>query len=722
MFSKKQNSATSLVDKLVKQASEAIRLGESDGALCLLERVFRISPKRFDALLMLGILEMNRRQPDAALRYLDLALELNRNNHALHFNRGNVLNECGRHEEAIASYDRAIELNPAYVMAYCNRGNVEQALGFYERALVSYGLALQLDSAIPELHLNRGAVLRKLGRLEESLFCYEQALQLNPGLAPAYNNIGFVLNESARHAEALDYFDKALQLSPNYAEAYSNKGSAYHALNQLEEALGCYDRAIAINPRFARALSNKGNIMREIGCFEQALDCHAQAIALEPNFAEAHCNQGVTLQEMKRYEEALQSYDRAVALSPGLAIAHNNRGYILREQGRLGEAMDSYDRAIAIKPDYAEAFGNRGALFKDLGEIDQSIRDFDHAITLNADLPEVYWNKSLALLSSEQFEFGWDLYEWRFKKKIKLSKKSNWVDYPIQLPQWDGQPLQPAEALLVLPEQGIGDQIFYAGMFPAMQERGENLHVAVDRRLLALFKRSFPKINFVSSELDDVTRLVQDRPEIRYKIYCASLGKFLRKSPESFRDVELGYLRPNTSQVAALQTRLREHSKKICGLSWSSKNADFGSHKSLSLANLESILKLPGYSFVNLQYGDVSAEIEEIMGRTGCAVATMRDIDNFNDIDGLASLICACDVVVTVSNTTAHLAAALGRPVRILLPAAAGLLYYWHLRRHDSPWYPSAKLYRQSRMASWEEPVAQLHADLVLMPDPVNRL
>jgi ADP-heptose:LPS heptosyltransferase len=205
-----------------------------------------------------------------------------------------------------------------------------------------------------------------------------------------------------------------------------------------------------------------------------------------------------------------------------------------------------------------------------------------------------------------------------------------------------------------------------------------------------------PALNFISPE-----QIEQKRFDAQ--IYFGSLGKLYRSNTESLAKIQSPYLLADTDRTAKLRANLKNSEKLVCGISWSSKNADHGEGKSLSLEALNPVLQLSGFDFVNLQYGDTSEERNAFVQQHGVNIHHVDEIDNHNDLDGLAALIGACDIVVTVSNTTAHLAAALGKPVIVMLPNNDALFWYWHRDSHTTPWYPSARLFRRSDTGRWED-------------------
>ena len=281
-------------------------------------------PDHFDALHMLGVIEAQRKNPQAALELIDRALELKPDSAEALSNRGVALGELKRHEEALASYDRALLLKPDYA----------EALN------------------------NRGMALRDLKRHEEALACYDRALQFKPDYAEALNNRGVVLGELKRHEEALASYDRALQLKPDYAAALNNRGAALGDLKRYEEALASYDRALQLRPRYVDALNNRGFALTRLRRYEEALAGYELALQLKPDYTEALNNRGNALAGMKRTEDALASYDRALQLRPDYAEAYGNRGNALLAMKRHEDAAKSFARLLALMPDTDYALGN----------------------------------------------------------------------------------------------------------------------------------------------------------------------------------------------------------------------------------------------------------------------------------------------------------------------------------------------------------------------------
>ena len=226
----------------------------------------------------------------------------------------------------------------------------------------------------------------------------------------------------------------------------------------------------------------------------------------------------------------------------------------------------------------------------------------------------------------------------------------------------------------------------------------DELVVQVEPRLVPLFARSFRDARVVPYVPD---KLYGGRIDAQSAL--VALGPHLRRSKEAFPRRDRGHLVADATRAQVLRQRLASDGRKIIGLSWTSRNKTIGSFKSARLCDLVSVLRLRGCRFLDLQYGDTQADREEVEREFGIQVERLSDIDTTNDIDGLAALMTACDAVVSVSNTNAHLAGALGRPTWVMVPLGHAKIWYWFRDEPDSPWYPKVRVRRQGLGQTWGE-------------------
>jgi tetratricopeptide (TPR) repeat protein len=382
--------------------------------------------------------------------------------------------------------------------------------------------------------------------------------------------------------------------------------------------------------------------------------------------------------------------------------AYNNMGSVLQDLGELDEAVLSLKTAISLRPDFSLAHTNLGSVYRDMRQLEKSAVSYNKAISLNPSLAEAHNSLGFVYLQLMDFKKGFDHYEWRWKSE----KQAKFIGGELctSKPRWEGQS---HGRVLIWPEQGLGDEIMFSSIIEDVYKNSSDLLVQADERLLPLFKRSFPTdVRFFSKE-EQILESDYD-----YQIPMGSLGMYFRSDLKSFATSAKGYLKADRELSKKLRSSLCiEDDEMLIGISWKSHSSVRGSNrKSLPLSQLMIALNAPKRRFINLQYGDVSSEIQQLSSDFGIEVLQVSEIDNKGDIEGLASLICACDKVVSTSNVTVHLAGSLGIETKVLLPFSWD--WRWGSDQTDSYWYKSLKLYRQSEIGDWKEPLHKLRTDM----------
>ena len=506
--------------------------------------------------------------------------------------------------------------------------------------------------------------LHRQGKLSNAAKLYEEVIFYNQKHFGALHLLGVICGQNRQFERAVELISKAIKIDPRNAEAYYNRGIVLKELKRYESALLSYGKAISLKQNYFEAYYNRGIVQLELSRFGDALADNDKAIVLKRDFAEAYHNRGMALKELGRFDEALASFDRSIELKPEYAEAYSNRGYLLSEFMRLEDALASYEKAIALKPDYAEPF----------------------------------FGKSRCLLLRGQYSEGWELYEWRWRME-KTSSKQLLTDRPAFN-------LEDRKRVLVWAEQGVGDEVMFGSMISEFRHLCAQLIVQLDERLIPLVSRSISNDVVFLPTKSPVPQDFYDQ-----HISIGSISRYLRNNEESFATARSGYLIPDRERTNEIRTFLtNSRVRRICGISWRSKNKNSGDSRSIKLNDFLQFVFMKDFSFVNLQYGETDAEIEQARTELGIEVISYDKVDKFNDLDGLACLIQSCDVVVSIDNSTVHLAGALGKDVRILLPRTPD--WRWQLDRDDSPWYSSATLYRQSDDGDWASAFAKIRADL----------
>ncbi|MBL8331996.1 MAG: tetratricopeptide repeat protein [Rubrivivax sp.] len=436
-----------------------------------------------------------------------------------------------------------------------------------------------------------------------------------------------------------------------------------------------------------------------LGQADGALEDLAAAVALEPSNPSAHLYRGLLLKERGRPGEALASLDRVLALVPGQPVALLNKGAVLQSLARLDEARRCYEGVLKAEPANALPHAYLGLLDAHAGDTAAARRRYERALSLDPQCAVAHDLLSRLALASGDFATGWAHYEWRF-----AHRPDAWARALQGQPAWAGQ----ADArLLVVGEQGVGDQILHATLLAELAQRVRIERVLLPAKLLPLMQRAHPQLAF--GDLADPSPPTGWSHVLR----LGSLGRWLRPDPAAFADQPVATLQDDPARTQALRQRPELRGPRVVGLSWRSAQPEVGREKSMGLLEMVQALQpLPGVSFVNLQYGAVADEIEQVRRELGVTVHAVPGVDPFDDLDSLASLMRCCHAVVSTSSSTAHLAGALGADTWLLVPAGYGRLWYWHEHGGRCLWYPSVRVLAQSRQGQWDEPLASARAAL----------
>ena len=404
---------------------------------------------------------------------------------------------------------------------------------------------------------------------------------------------------------------------------------------------------------------------------------------------------GIIYRKKERYKEAAFWTKKALKRNSRFWAAHNNFARILHDSGQLENSIEKYRWILKENPNYHEGRVNLAVTLKSLGKYEESLEEYKKlVVSSKSDIS--HFHLGLTLLSLGRYKEGWSNYEYRWK----VSPLDNAV-WPIRDKDiWNGEK---AKDVILWREQGIGDDILFLGLILEAQDRSKKLSVYVDPRLVSLCKRSMKEIDFFAYET-----VIEQKAD--FHLPMGSLPRLFRQTEDDFKKTKRSYLKADPERVKAITSELGLEGKKVIGISWKSIKSLNTLKKSLTLLEFGAIFEGLDVTLVNLQYGDVNKEINEFEEETGIKIVQCGSVDNREDLDGLAALIEACDLVVSTSNVTIHLAGALGKDTWVLLPFVTN--FWWLLNRDDSVWYPSIKIYRQKKFQDWTSIPGSLRNDL----------
>lgn len=671
------------------------------GRLPEAERVLRelvaAAPALVEALQLLGAALSAQGRAQEGLEWFDRARALRAPGPTLLHNRAQALFALGRFAEALAEIQGATNLDPAAAAAWGLTANILAALGDREGAERAYRKALALKPDNAETHYNLALLLQGGGRLDEAVACYRKSLALRPAFAAAHNNLANVLKVQGRGEEALAHYGQAVRLDPQLADALSNLGTALREAGRAEEAIGLLERAAQLKPQSEAVHNNLGIAYFERSRFAEAEACYRKALALRPSFHEAKNNLGNALSALGSADAAIACYREVIAQAPDYPDAHSNLGLILQERGEVAAAIACYEKALALRPDHADAINNMGYLLQEQGRRRDAMALYARALAADPGSARAGYNLGLAHLCELEFEPGWKLHERRYHTKPPIA-----VPRAFSIPVFTAADWGAGQRLAIWREQGVGDQLLYSTLVPELAARGQVFVLEADARLVAAFQRAHPEWNVVAPETSTAAFAACDR-----HIALASLPLLLRPSLASFEAQPRALLAADPARVAAFRERLAAPGARVAGISWRSfqpkTRGYLQAKKSASLDAFMALSQRTGLRLLDLQYGDTAAERAAFAARGG-RLARLDDLDLFNDLDGVLAAIEACDLVITTSNVTAHLAAVLGKRTLLVYLAANPPFHYWVTDANGRClWYPSMHIVTGRDLDTWDK-------------------
>lgn len=587
----------------------------------------------------------------------------------------------------------------------------------------------------------QAAHLNAAQRMDEVETCLRRLLELLPDDPQTLYNLAILHRERNELGAAEHNLRKLIDIDPDYIDAYQTLGIIYYSTRQLLKAIRTYEMGLARAPTRLPLLSGlliarlservpaeiesvcrrildidhenpDANtflawsiivLNRDLG---EALECVDRALARDPEHAQAKAMRYQTLVAMGREAEAdpiwaemteRAAHDWDFARNVGLIAAQ------LRKKTRLTDITNIY---LQHNPDDASAIGHMATLVMMDGDFLTG-----HELTKRATevLPDnMILHMTLALSSFRLKEFE-TFHKYHWTRWQRDGAEPRWQ---LDVPEWNGQPL-PEKAVVIYSEQGVGDHIMWASFLPAVQSRATRVYVETNVRLNSLFARSFPQYAVVTREYlpgNWNTRAIGGQAS------AADLPQLLDLSFENVPGRE-GFLIADSTLMLKLRARYQEMfpGKKLVGISWRSGNRDSAAIRSLELAQWGPILSNPDCVFINLQYGDVSRDVDFVRQEMGVEIYWDKEINPLGNMDPFVAQIAALDLVISVDNSTIHFAGAVGKPTWALLPVNSD--WRWLRETRDALWYASLELFRQQPDVGWDPIVEEVAARLRSVSD-----
>lgn len=506
-----------------------------------------------------------------------------------------------------------------------------------------------------------GMLLIAKNKVEEAEEHLTASLRIDPKNVAYINNYLGILMSLGRTSEANLLYEKNIDLTQSNIDFASNCALLLSKINRLQDAISLIADLIRQNPNENLLLFTIGNLYKQNGQLDLAIDAFQKCVQLNPGFADARKNLANTLFQIKHFKAACSHFELLSKSNPKVADYFYSMGLCYEADGELNSALCLYETALEKDPKHLNSRKNQSFCLLKLGKYRQAWAGYNITCFERN-------NKSATLK----------------KELLDVSGRST---------------------IILVGEQGLGDQVLFCSLLSLIPS-SKNVHIKLDRRLVPILQRSFGEMLF--SALND-----SEVGSANYSL--VELAKIFLAQPSDLRKRQYPFIRPKQELKIARRAKLR------VGLSWRSFKIDLSADKSIPLEHLLKTLQEFDYDLVSLQYGDVKSEILSATNGDRVTSLTEENVDMTQDLDGVLSIIDSCDLIITSSNSVAHIAGAVGVRTILLLPSGIAKHWYWYAQdsQANSLWYPSIRILSQSNGSDWGEPLSQLRDILSL--DPLTR-
>ena len=530
----------------------------------------------------------------------------------------------------------------------------------------------------------QGAQWRESAHYVQAERCLLRALALEHDFAAAHLELGLTYRAQNKLEDAIDYFQLAVHFAPRCVAAWIELGAALDSLGRADAALAACRQATMLDPPNCAAWLGLARLHKAREDWQLSIDCYRTAVACDPASADARCLLGYALYKAGDYAESRAQFDAALQISPNLVQAHHNLGLLYLELAEPTEALACFSRALAIEPQLLATRTGLAHALRDLGRLDDAIGHYDRVLATEGKFADAVINRSYALLMKGDFAGGWAAYDERFASGGETGR-----NFPY--PPWRGEALA-GKRVLVYAEQGLGDEIMFASCLPELLALGGHCVIECSARLAPLFTRSFPAAYVRGGGKQDDQQWLATLPPIDCQTAIGSLPRYFRREAADF-PARAGYLAAAAARIEHWRNRLASDGRLRVGIAWRGgtlRSRQFA--RSIPLPLWAPLVGNDRAAFYALQYGDIAAELADFRGGSGASVMHLGSA--VDDLDELAAIIGALDLVISVDNTVAHLAGALGKPVWSLLSCSPE----WRYPRSGEamPWYPSMRLFHRA--------------------------
>ncbi len=678
---------------LLKGLIKTYKASDKVKANKICKSVLKTHPNSPHALAILGSLSFEEGDYESAALLMEKSVSIDAGQPETLNMYGVAKQELGYRKDAIAIFEKLTKLFPEFVDAHINLGNLRYEDKDFSAAKISFDSAISLDPLDADAFYNLGNTLKELGKWDLANTAYEKCIAIDPKYQKAYNNKASVLRQTDRDLEALKNYDEAIRLDEGKTpRLYYERAIVLIQLERQEEAKCDLERFIVASPESADTYQKTAYLLMLLGKHDEARDSLEKSLDLDSSNADAHHTHARLLAKMEEWEGAAKSYSRAITIDPSKAVYYANRGGTYVELGRFKEALDDCNRGLKLYERSPDILMNKAIALDQLDKEQEALTSFDEALALHPKHYLAHFNKSLLSLRLGRLKEGFAGYEYRWNTESFIRYEKTYP-YPV----WNGQQSLVNKTIFVHGEQGFGDSIQFCRYLDKLVSLSDRVIFGVPPALVGLMS---------SLKIDcDVVSKGTPVKKIDYRLPLMSLPHIFKTTLETIPSGN-PYLFVDKSSRGRWRGIIKDTQKTKVGLVWSGRAKHKNDkNRSLDLKTYMPLLEM------NAEFFSIQKEVRDSDRDSFDRMPKLVDYsDRLTDFMQTAALVERLDVVITVDTSVAHVAGAIGKPVWILLPFRPD--WRWLNTRDDSPWYPTARLFRQSEDRQWGPVIERVAGEL----------
>ena len=539
-----------------------------------------------------------------------------------------------------------------------------------------------------KLRYNLAVMQQELGLIDEAEINYISLIKHKD--EPKYNiNLYNLYITKGLYLDALEIIDSIKSKKLSLIKVDQDRAYILYLLKNYQDSILQCNEVLKTDGNNLHILNTLGLCFLKLERYNEANTILLKAINLDNQNIVILNSLGRLNHELRKSKEAESFFDKAFALNPNIFETLNNMAGFYLEEEKYQKAINFYKKAEKIKPNNSILINNIAKTFMCLHDVDKAEKHCRRAISIDQGNDEFKKILALILLKKYDFKNAWLSFDGRLNLSDFANKNSTLKLVQKKIP--NKKIPNKNSKILVLREQGIGDELLYGTMYNDLLNEFSDLVIECDERLIPLFKNSFEyhKDKFV--KLGTHSLNANKINDFDYIIYAGSLGRYFRNDLKSFSQKPYIKTIENYKDLELANILNKTQGLKI-GISWKSLKNRYSSEKSLSLEDFENIFKIKSSTIFNLQYGDVKEDLKNFTKKQNYKIITLETLDLFNNFSGLANLLKNLDLFVTVSNSTAHLAGALGVKTILIKPANHASFHYWNYEDGKTPWYKTVNI------------------------------